>query len=207
MRKQILLAAVSMMAVGSLMAAEKAVAAASDEPVSREKQLENLGVVRARVIARLESVGKLLAGDKNGAGTVYALANAAFTKVQQAANKTIGEENAKPQEMRNQAVLEAANKKTQKNNEMWNEFLNKEWPTYSKGIAEQVAVNNSMNQLYVNYFSNVEGLWNNAGLDVELLSNILEAMGKRLEDVKVKASPVVADMVKVGEKWDAFSKE
>jgi len=209
----VLMAAMSMVAWGGAMAADKVaektpekIVAVTAAPESKEKQMEKLGALRGRLMIKLDELRKTVDGNQNGAGAAYGAVQGVQTKVNQAVSKQVQEENAKAQEMRNQALVDTLNKKSQKNNEMWNEFNQKEWTTYNKTMAEQNQVCGSLRQIFGN-IADIEMAWSNSGIDLEMLIGVMSAIEKRSDEVKVKATAAVADMTAAVAVWEAFSKE
>jgi hypothetical protein len=116
------------------------------------------------------------------------------------------EETAKPQEMRNQAVLDNLNKKAQRLGEMWTDFVQKDWPVFNEKMADPYQVFQSLNAVFGNV-ANIEMPWLKANLDFELLIGALTAIDRRVDEIKIQANDVVAEINKVVAAWEAFCKE
>ena len=209
MRKQILvMAAVSMMAAGGLMAAEKAVAvAAPDASGGKEKLLERIGATRGRIIAKLFELRKLTDSNQNGAQAAYSEAGTIVEAIRTTANKSIQEENVKPQEMRNQALVETATKKRDAAHAMWMQFANQEWQTYTKLMPAQAEALAGVNTLFVQYLINIEAIWNNSGIGLDILATVLDRIEKQMDEIKIRTTPIVADVIKAAAPVIALSKE
>ncbi|MEI8352784.1 MAG: hypothetical protein WCG36_10815, partial [bacterium] len=174
---------VTMMAAASVMAA--------GEPVSKEKQMESLGVQRGRLMLKMDDVRKLMDGNLNGATAAQRTIQGIQGKRGQVLAKQLQEENAKTAEAKNQAVLEDLQKKTRQNNEMWSQFSETEWAAYNKAAGEQYPVFQALSQSFASVV-NIEMTWNNAGLDLDTLTAVLSAMEKRADDIKAKVAAPLA---------------
>lgn len=196
----------ALMAYGNVMAAEKTIAVPQDATISKEKQMEKLGALRGRLILKMEELRKTLDNNQNGANLTAGTVQGIQAKVTQAINKQIQEENAKAQEMRNQALVDNLNKKNQMNSERWNEFNQKDWATCGKTINEQNQVYVSLTPIFGNV-SNLELAWSNSGIDLEMLIGVLAAIEKRTDEVKAKVTAALSDLNATVAVWEAFAKE
>ncbi len=200
MQKTLLMAAMAMMACGGLMAADAA--AVPD----KQKQMEKLGALRGRLMLKLSELPKTLDVNQNGAATAYADIQAIQAKVGQTVQKQLQDENAKAAEVRFQPAIDNLNKKYQKDGEKWIEFTQKDWAAYGKKMAELNLVFSGVSQIF-QYVCNLEMAWNNAGFDLDALSDLLARLDNKADDCKTQAMAATSDLCKQVAVWDAFSKE
>jgi hypothetical protein len=200
--RRLLLAATALLVLGygNLVAAE------GTGQDNREKQMEKLGSLRARVMLKLNDMQKLVDNNQNGGMAAYNTITRLQTKTSQTIAKLTQEETAKPQEMRNQAVLDNLNKKAQRLGEMWTDFVQKDWPVFNEKMADPYQVFQSLNAVFGNV-ANIEMPWLKANLDFELLIGALTAIDRRVDEIKIQANDVVAEINKVVAAWEAFCKE
>ena len=156
------------------------------EDATLEARTEKMGGLRSRVSAKLTDLGKLLDSRAE-------------------LNKRYQLEAAKAADVRDQALIDSLNAKSQKFDAFWNEQATK-WQTYSQKIQELSTFNQNLSQSYT-YISMTDQTWLRAGLDPEVLANTFAALDKRTDELKAAAAKLVADFKKVCEGREQQIKE
>ena len=170
--------------------------------------MERLGALRCRLTVTLEELRMAVDVNLNGGAATYRAIQGIQQKVGWAIGQQHQEENAKPQEMRDQALMDTINRKSQKNNEMWNEFERELWPTFQRLMNEQAQVSEALRQIFGNVASQ-EMAWNNSGMSLDLLVDVLSGIEKRADEVKAKAELLMSDFKDKANMagWEAFAEE
>jgi hypothetical protein len=211
----VLMAAMSMVACGKVMAADRPaqkapekMAAVTTAPDSKKMQMERLGALRGRLTATLEETRVAVDLNANGGNATYRAIQDIKQKVERDLAKPYQEENAKPQEMRDQALIDTLNRKGQKNNDMWNDFEREAWQPFTRLIGEPGQVWEALRQIFGNVASQ-ETAWHNSGMSLDLLVGVLSGIEKRAEEVKAKADLLMSDFNDKANMagWEAFAEE
>ena len=205
MRTTVIIAiSLAVLGYGNLMAQDKVVESAQ---TIRDKQIEKLGATKGRVQSKILELQKLMDATQKEAAAVQAAVQRIQQQMSASLVKLVQEENAKPQEMRNVAVTENCNKKTQKLNDMLAEFNNVTWATYVQKAAQLQATYTVIVQ---NLFPALQGMdahWVSANLDPEIVVTAEAAVEKRLDGLKIQCATAVTDVKAALPAWEAFAAE
>lgn len=188
---------------GSLKAAE---APAADAQAGREKAMEKVGVMKGRLVAKSQVVDHLLNTQENGINDLYPAVQKLYNQINATIGKQIGEENAKPQEMRNVALVDTLNKKSTKCAEMWTDF-NTQWNAYHPKRAVVAGIHSTLYSYVFTPIGKADEFCLSTGVDVELLVPILTAVEKRWDELKAETTALNDNMKKSLATWEAFAKE
>lgn len=197
---------VMMMMAAATMACSGVMAADAPGAPNTDNQVDKVGALRGRMMLKFSTeLPKFNAGNASEAQAVYNAIAKIYGEVNQVAQKAIQVENAKA-EARDQATIDNYTKKYQKNQEMWGAFNQKEWANYGKKVGELNACFAALNQVYATIY-NLDGYWNNGGLDLGVLADLFSMMNKKADDYKIQAQLVLSDATKQVAVWEAFAKE
>jgi len=205
MRTTVIIAiSLAVLGYGNLMAQDKGVESAQ---TIRDKQVEKLGATKGRVQSKILELQKLVEATQKEAAAVQAEVQRIQQQTSASLVKLVQEENAKPQEMRNVAVTENSNKKTQKLNEMLAEFNNVTWATYVQKTAQLQATYTVIVQSLFPALQGMDAHWVSANLDPEIVITAVAAVEKRLDGLKIQFATAVTDVKAALPVWEAFAAE
>lgn len=201
-RTVLMAAAMTVMAGGGLMAADKPAAVTAAAP-NKEQQMENLGALRGRLMLRLTSLGKAIDSNQNGAQA----ARDTIEKINNAVSKSIkaklDEENAKSEPDR--PLLDTLNKKNQEVSDMRGDFEKNYWSVYSLKMGSLNQVSSALTQIFQNV-ANIETPWNTAGFDLNTLLDLLTMIEKKTDESKAQALEITGALTKQVAVWEEFAK-
>lgn len=172
---------------------------------AKEEQIAKLGAKRAVVAHKMQELQR--AYESNSVEVGYAYIYALYLKISAAAGKIAQEETAKAAELRNVPALEIATRRVQKNTDLWNEYSSPTLPDLRAKWAELAKAYTVLNTELVPKVTSMDQAWMAADLDMAALTAALDAVGKRVDELKVRLQGVSAEADKVLAAWNAFAKE
>lgn len=189
MRSKILVTVYSMVLATGLMSS--GVPAFAAEPAdSKMAAIEKLGSVRVTTSAKMNDLRKLLDNQSNGATVTQYNLYLAYTQSVAAWQKRLGQENAKPADTRDQALVESLNSKLEKANTMWGNQTQKDAPLYTQNFAVLQDVGTQLTTV-VNTLSTLDQNWVRADIDPAQMTSLFQTVSKRIDDAIANSTATI----------------
>jgi hypothetical protein len=158
-------------------------------------QMEKLGAIRLRVCAKFNDVQKLMNDAANGANQADNSLQFQYQQSSAIWNRRIQQENAKPADTRDQALVESLNAKIDKANTMWSNHQWAEGPIYLQQMAP-LRDTLSYLVLLIQALSPIDQSWVRADLDAPQLTAVFANIEKRLDEISTAATTIVENYKK-----------
>ncbi len=153
-----------------------------------EAQMERIGALDGKLMLKLQQTLPKLIRNEDGEGGVPNQGSIAqlYDKALSGPKKVLAEENAKPQEQRDQMVLDAANSSIKITNERWTQFQ-RDWAEINQQMGECNHILSQLDQVLVNGVHNNMSQWIASGVHLSIVITILDALDQRADEIKAKA--------------------
>jgi hypothetical protein len=169
-------------------------------PEVRQKQMEELGAIRGRIVFKLEELRKLLSQT-----ALQARNNAvsdSYTKTKAVISGRINAENAKA--MKDQPTLDSLAAKTLAMDTALNK-TQRAWAVYQNALNDHSEVINYLGSLL--QLCTFDDYWNRTDMDVQLLVNVATAVESKADKIKIKLTDAIAQISSAFDEAEPVMKE